>query len=392
LEHSCELSRKGFQWSRTGHPWVYRDGLATVDGAHGDILRVTYEHRTLGSAFLSTRSKIALRWIERSEEPREPDASFWRERLEKALRRRSNVASKTNAYRVVHDSADDLPGLVVDLYDRVAVMQTTIAGTDRLLPLFVEEVKALLSAEAILLQNDLAVREKEGLARETRVLWGEWPERVWVHEDGPAGRIDFPVEPKEGQKTGAFLDQRENRWRAGELASGRVLDAFSYQGLFALHAARRAREVTAVDTSQAALRLCEEAAGRNRVQNIRCVQENVFDFLKEACARGETFELVILDPPAFAKSRGDLPAAVRGYREVNRRAMELLRAGGILVTCSCSYNLTEWDFLEVLREAANDARSEFRVVERRTQAADHPILLCFPESAYLKCAILERVR
>jgi 23S rRNA (cytosine1962-C5)-methyltransferase len=370
---------------------VYRDGLASVEGAHGDIVRVTYQGRTLGSAFLSTRSKIALRWIERSEEPRDPTAAFWRERLEKALEKRSQVASKTNAFRVVHDSADGFPGLIVDRYERVAVLETTIAGADRLLPVFVDEIRALLGVEAMLLQNDLAVREKEGLSRETRVLWGEWPGRLWVHEEGPSGRIEFPVDAMEGQKTGAFLDQRENRWRAGELATGRVLDAFSYQGLFALHSARRASEVTAVDTSEAALRSCEEAAARNQMENIRCLQENVFDYLKEACARGERFDRVILDPPAFAKSRGDLPAAVRGYREINRRAMELLPLGGILVTCSCSYNLTEWDFLEVLREAANDARSELRILERRTQAADHPILLCFPESAYLKCAILEKV-
>jgi 23S rRNA (cytosine1962-C5)-methyltransferase len=387
----CRLTRKGLNWARTGHPWVYRDDLASAAGEHGDVVRVTFEGRTLGTAFLGTHSKIALRWIERAEEPRIPDAAFWTERVERANARRAGLAVRTDAYRVVHDAADGVPGLVVDRYGSTAVVQTTIAGTERLLPFLAESLPGLLGVESVIARNDLAVREKESLPREVRVLAGECPERLWVREDGPGGRIEFPVSPREGQKTGAYLDQRENRWRAAELARGRMLDAFSHAGLFALHAARRCTEAVAVDTSEPALALCEEAATRNSISNVRCERKNVFDFLKEACGDGDRFDVVVLDPPAFAKSRGEVPAAVRGYREINRRAMELLAPGGILVTCSCSYNLSETDFIEVLRAAAADARADFRVIERRTQASDHPILLCHPESAYLKCSVLEKV-
>jgi len=252
------------------------------------------------------------------------------------------------------------------------------------------ELPDLLGVKAVVARNDLSIREKEGLPREVRVLLGACDERVWVHEDGPAGRIEFSVDPRQGQKTGAFLDQRENRWRAAGLARGRFLDAFCNAGLFALHAARRSAEVVAVDTSEPALELCEAAAARNSIANVRTLRQNVFDYLKEACGRSERFDAVVLDPPAFAKSRAEVPAAVRGYREINRRAMELLSSGGILTTCSCSYNLSEEDFLGVLRDAAADARAEFRVIEKRGQASDHPVLLCHPESAYLKCVVMEK--
>ncbi len=387
----CRLTRKGFQWARSGHPWVYRDDLASAEGDHGDVVRVTFEGRCLGSAFLGTRSKIALRWIERIEAPREPEPAFWRERIEKAHARRRPIAAKTDAYRVVHDAADGIPGLILDRYGPVAVVQATIAGTERLLPFLGEELPAVLGVKTVVARNDVAVRDREGLPREVRVLAGECPERLWVHEDGPGGRVEFPADPRTGQKTGAYLDQRENRWRAAELACGRFLDAFSHSGLFSLHAARRSSEVIAVDTSEPALALCEEAAARNKIANIRCVHQNVFDYLKEACAKGEKFDTIALDPPAFAKSRAEVPAAVRGYREINRRSMELLAPGGVLMTCSCSYNLNEADFIEVLRDAAADSRADFRVLERRGQASDHPVLLCHPESGYLKCVVLEEI-
>jgi 23S rRNA (cytosine1962-C5)-methyltransferase len=237
----------------------------------------------------------------------------------------------------------------------------------------------ILGASSAVARNDLSVREKEGLPREVRVLAGTPPDLVWVHDDGPAGRIEFPVDPREGQKTGAFLDQRESRWRVAELARGSVL------------AARRAAETLAVDTSLPALGLLERAAQRSALANVRVLQKNVFAYLKDAGAEGRRFDVVIVDPPAFAKNRSEIPAALRGYREINRRAMSLLGEGVILVTCSCSYNLGAEDFEDVLREAAADARAEFRVLERRGQASDHPVLLCHPESAYLKCFVLERV-
>jgi len=387
----CQLTRKGFQWARTGHPWVYRDDLQHAEGGSGDVVRVTYEGRVLGSAFLGTRSKIALRWIERSEAPRTPDAAFWTERIEKAHARRAPLAQATNAYRVVHDAADGIPGLILDRYDAIAVVQTTTAGAERLLPLLAEVLPQALGVRGVVVRNDLAVREKEGMAREAARSLGPVPERVWVHESGPRRRVEFPVQPLGGQKTGAYLDQRENRWRAAELARGRFLDAFSNSGLFGLHAAPSVTEIVAVDTSGAALELLEEAARRNSIAQVRTVEQNVFDYLKEACQRSERFDTIVLDPPAFAKSRGEIPAAIRGYREINRRAMEILQPGGVLVSCSCSYHLSEADLIEVLRAAASDSRSDFRVLERRGQASDHPTILCHPESGYLKCILLEKV-
>jgi 23S rRNA (cytosine1962-C5)-methyltransferase len=390
LRHACQLSRKGYLWARTLHPWVYRDDLSSLSGEHGDIVRVLFEGRCLGSAFLGSRSKIALRWIERSSAPRVPERAFWQARLEKALARRSALAAKTNALRIVHDVADGFPGLVIDRYGAVAVLQATTAGSERLLPLLTELLVEVAGAGSVVARNDLGVREAEGLPREVRILAGAPPERIWVLEEGPRGSIEYPVDPLRGQKTGAFLDQRENRWAAAILARGRMLDAFSSFGLFALHAARGVDEALAVDTSGPSLESCSEAAARNGLGNIRTLEKNVFEYLKEACAGGERFQTIVLDPPAFAKSRKDVPAARRGYKEINRRAMSLLDPGGVLVTCSCSYNLSERDFLDVLREAAADARGDFRVLERRTQSGDHPTLLCHPESSYLKCAILEK--
>lgn len=390
---TCALTRKGFQWARTGHPWVYRDDLALAEGEPGDIVLVAFEGRALGTAFLSVRSRIALRWIERWPEGKErawPGESLWRERLSAANLRRQALAVRTNAYRVVHDAADGIPGLVVDRYGAVAVVQTGIPGTERLLPWLAEELPRLLGVTTVVARNDMGVREKEGLPLETRVLSGAAPGKLWAQEQGPHGALEIPVDPLGGQKTGIYLDQRENRWRAAELSRGRVLDAFCHGGLFGLHAARAAREVVSVDSSAPALELCEEAARRNRIGNVRAVQKNVFDYLKEAEAAGESFDLVVLDPPAFAKQKAEVPSAVRGYREINRRAMTLLSPGGILVTCSCSHNLSEESFVEVLRAAAADARTDFRLIERRTQASDHPVLLCHPQSQYLKCFILER--
>ena len=397
LRCTCQLTRKGLQWAKTGHPWVYRDDLESAEGSHGDIVRVEHEGLTLGSAFLSTRSKIALRWIERSADPQRPGAAFWRQRLREAAEMRSSLSVKTDAYRVVHDAADGFPGLVVDRYGSIAVVQATVAGTEAMLPFLATELCGLLGAKAVVARNDVSIREKEGLPREVKVLRGTCPETLWVFEDGPGGRVEFPVDCLAGQKTGAFLDQRENRWRAATYARGRMLDAFSHLGLYSLHAARcgldppRVSEIIAVDTSEGALRSLESAVARNGLSGIRSVRENVFDYLKGACSRGERFDTVVLDPPAFAKSQAELPAARRAYRETNRRAMALLGPGGVLVTCSCSYNLSEPDFLQVLRQAAADARADFRLEERRGQASDHPVLLCHPESAYLKCAILRKM-
>lgn len=388
---TCSLSAKGRARARTGHPWIYRDDLASAEGEHGDVVLVEGGGRPLGTAFLSIRSKIALRWIERSAEPRAPDLAFWRERLAAAAARREALRARTDAYRVVHDAADGFPGLVVDRYGPVAVVQSTIAGMDRLLPDLAPAISETLGVSSVVARNDAGVREQEGLERYVRPLAGEPPGRVWVYDEGPRGRVEYPVDPLRGQKTGAFLDQRENRWRLAELARGRFLDAFSYVGAFSLHAARAVSEAVLVDTSAPALEGARAAAARNGFSHLRTVEENAFDFLKAAAAAGERFGAIALDPPAFAKNRAEVPAARRGYREINRRAMGLLERGGILGTSSCSYNLSEGEFLSVLEEAAAEARSEFRVIERRGQAGDHPVLLSFPESAYLKFFLLEKL-
>ncbi|MGQ9589876.1 MAG: class I SAM-dependent rRNA methyltransferase [Planctomycetota bacterium] len=388
---ACSLTRKGRARARAGHPWVYRDDLASAEGEHGDVVFVESEGAPLGTAFLSVRSKIALRWIERGPEARAPDPAFWRRRLQAAAARREALRARTNAYRVVHDAADGFPGLVVDRYGPVAVVQSTIAGMDRLLADLAPAISETLGVSSVVARNDAGVREQEGLERYVRVLAGEPPERVWVYEEGPRGRIEYPVDPLRGQKTGAFLDQRENRFRLAELARGRFLDAFSHVGVFSLHAARAVSEAVLVDSSAAALAGARAAAARNGFSHLRAVEENVFDFLKAAAAAGERFDAIALDPPAFAKNRSEVPAARRGYREINRRAMGLLERGGILGTSSCSYNLSEEGFLSVLRDAAAEARAEFRVIERRGQAEDHPVLLSFPESAYLKFVVLEKL-
>jgi 23S rRNA (cytosine1962-C5)-methyltransferase len=233
----------------------------------------------------------------------------------------------------------------------------------------------------------LSVRGMEGLLQEKKILHGEVPSRVDVFE----GEIRYFVDLWNGQKTGSYLDQRENRILAGRLLGGKVLDAFCYQGLFALHAARRAAQVTAVDSSPEALAHARENARLNSLGNIDFVKENVFAFLKTKTEEGERYDGIILDPPAFAKSRGEVSGAIRGYGELNQRALRLLNPGGILVTASCSYNVREDAFLEIVRKSAKDAGSELRILARQTQGADHPILLSFPESHYLKCLFLQKM-
>jgi 23S rRNA (cytosine1962-C5)-methyltransferase len=265
-------------------------------------------------------------------------------------------------------------------------MQTLSQGADQLTPLFADLLAELYRPPAIILRNDLSVRNLEGLPQEKRMLAGEPPGKVEVHEED----IRYRVDPWTGHKTGAYLDQRENRLRAGRYLRGTVLDAFCYQGLFALHAARAAHRVIGIDSSQEAVEQAAENARLNGFTNVEFRRENVFDFLKEEVERKSQYDGINLDPPAFAKSRGDVDAASRGYKELNLRAIRLLKPGGILVTSSCSFNLSEARFLDILRDCARDARAVLRIVEKRGQGADHPVLLSFPESYYLKCLFLEK--
>ena len=298
---------------------------------------------------------------------------------------RQRLAGDTEAYRLIYAEADGFPGLVADSYAGHLALQTLHPGMERLLPEIIELLQQQLHPKSITLRHDSEVRRLEGLPLEVKTVAGELPERVEVREGG----VRLWVDIRGGQKTGLFLDQRENRAAAESYAGGRVLDAFAYQGAFGLHLATRAEHVTLVETSAAALEMARENGRLNDLDNLDYVKENVFGYLKAAVAAGERFDTVVLDPPAFAKSRGERTAAVKGYREINRRAFQLLNPGGVLITCSCSYNLSEPEFLGIVREAAAEARRQAKLIERRGAARDHPALLSLPESLYLKCLILE---
>jgi 23S rRNA (cytosine1962-C5)-methyltransferase len=287
--------------------------------------------------------------------------------------------------RLVFGEADGLPGLIVDRYGPHLVMQSLSWGMDALQEEIAGLLEEILSPESILARNDPAVRSLEGLPRSVIQLRGETPDGVGYHQ----GDLVFSAHPRSGQKTGAFLDQYENHLLAGRLARGAVLDVFTYSGGFALSAAQAAERVTAIDSSPEALRLARQNVERNGISNVELVEANAFDYLKQEDRRESRYDMVILDPPAFAKSKKELEGALRGYKEINLRAMKILRPGGILITCSCSYQLSETLMEDMLARAAADAHRSFRILERRRQAPDHPIRLGFPEGLYLKCQVLE---
>ncbi len=381
------LTGKGLRWQRTGHPWVYRDDLA-LDPAPpaGELVAVAGpQGQFLGQAFYSAASRIALRFVTSGEE--EVNRSFWEGRLKRARAYRRRVVNDTDSYRLIYGEADGFPGLVVDCYGRHLAVQSLHPGMEQRLPEITELLVKHLKPASVTLRHDVEMRLLEGLPLEVRTVWGEVPPLVTVRE----GRVRLAVDVRGGQKTGLFLDQRENRQAAAAWARGEVLDAFAYQGGFGLHLAPGAAQVTLVESSEAALAVAQENARLNKATNLEFVRENVFSFLKRAVAAGRRFDLIILDPPAFAKSRKDRPGALRGYGEINRRAFQLLNPGGVLLTCSCSYNLGEAEFLEVVRTAAAQAGRPARLVERRGAARDHPGLLALPESLYLKCLVLEVV-
>ena len=378
------VSARGAARIRAQHPWVFRDDVAPPGGnAAGGLVRVRSESGApLGWAFRSASSKIALRMVSREEEP--PGAEFWDARVEEAIRHRDQVVHDTDACRLLFGESDGIPGLVADRYGVHVVVQALTAGAEGVLPTVIEAISARARTDSVLARNDPAVRSLEGLPREVVQLRGTTPALIEVRE----GPVRYLADPWRGQKTGAFLDQRENRLAAADYARGSVLDVFSYHGSFALHAARRALRVEAVDSSAEALARAKENAALNGLSNVTFREGNAFDDLRERHRRGESYDEVLLDPPAFAKSRADVAAAKRGYKEINLRAMQILAPRGVLVTSSCSYNLSEEEWLDVLSAAAADARRSFRIVERRTQSRDHPIRLGFPESRYLKCAVL----
>lgn len=382
---AVRLTAKGLRWRRTGHPWVYRNDLEFLPNVPaGDLVALTDPAgRFLGQAFYSAASRIALRMVTEQDEP--VDRNFWEVRLKRALDYRRRVVGDTDACRLIYGEADGFPGLVVDSYGGHLALQTLHPGMERRLPEIMDLLGAHLAPLSVTLRHDAEVRLQEGLPQGVETVLGDLPPRVEVRE----GAVRLWVDVRAGQKTGLFLDQRENRLAAAALARGEVLDAFAYQGAFAMHLAPGAQRVTLVESSGAALAVAKENASLNGYDNLDLVKANVFAFLKEAVAAGRRFDCISLDPPAFAKSRRDREPAFKGYKEINRRAFQLLNPGGALITCSCSYNLSEPEFLGIVREAAADAHCQARLVERRGAARDHPALLSLPESLYLKCLILE---
>jgi 23S rRNA (cytosine1962-C5)-methyltransferase len=384
--NSATISKRGADRIRNGHPWIYRSDVVSAAASAGDVVRVIdHRGRTVAHALYSDRSEIVLRVFTRGEDP--PTLDTWRRRLEQAMAFRAALGIDATAFRLVHGEADLLPSLVVDRYGDWLVLQALSQTVDRMLPEITRLLVEVAAPAGILARNDPKVRQLEGLEQRVEVLHGSVPETIEVRE----GRVVYQVDPYHGQKTGLFLDQRENRAAAVQYARGRLLDAFSYHGGFALALAPACREVTAVDISESAVARIRDNAARNGMTNVEARAMNVFDELRELERRGDRFDTIVLDPPAFAKSKAALPKALSGYKEINLRALKLLAPGGYLVTCSCSYNVSEAAFAEVVAEAAIDAHADVAVVEKRMQGRDHPVLMTVPETYYLKCFILRKV-
>lgn len=359
--------------------------MTSAEADPGDLVDVRTERgRPLGQALFSSTSQITLRMM--GEGPRDERALFG-DRLRAALAYREALAPDGTAYRLVSAEADGLPALIVDRYADYLVVQTLCQGVDRRLDLIVELLTEALHPTGILARNDAKIRRLEDLPEVVEVRMGEVPELIDVRE----GTVAHQVDVRHGQKTGLFLDQRENHLAAGQYARGRALDAFSYNGGFALQMARRCESVLAIDGSELAVTAIAANARRNGLTNIEARLANVFDELRELEIARERFDTIVLDPPAFAKNKATLPKALGGYKEINLRALKLLKPGGILITCSCSYHVDEMLFQDMLQHAAVDARVSVALVEKRLQARDHPVLLGVPETSYLKCFVVRRL-
>jgi len=386
MSTEARVSRRGAtRWLR-GHPWIFRSDVLTAPTAPAGAVRVLDEsNRLIGTALWSPTSQISLRMLTRHE--RQIDSTFWHERIDAAATYRDSLAIDANAFRIVHGEADGMPSLVVDRYDKHLVVQFLSAGLEAFRDDIVSALRARLQPDGILARNDPAVRVHERLPQATELLFGDVPEEIEVREAG----IRYLAAPWKGQKTGAFLDQRENRMRAGGLARGRTLDCFSYHGSFTMHLAAHAETVTAIDASYEALERAEANALRNGFDNVELIEANAFEYLRHQESEGETYDLIVVDPPAFAKRRDAVKQALRGYKEINLRAMRLLKPGGHLCTFSCSFHVDASMFRELLESAASDSGRQIRWIETRGQALDHPEIVQIPETGYLKGAILQAV-
>ena len=378
------ITKRGVQRVRARHCWIYRSDLAQHEDAQaGEVVRVIDSRgRRLGSALYSSRSQIALRMI--SFDDAEINRDFWIGRLISAEQLRETVVRDATAYRLVYGESDLLPSLIVDRYNDCLVIQTLSQGMDTLKQMWIELLVERHKPRAIIERNEARVRDLEGLSRTTGVVYGSDPDEIVIEEND----VRLAVNLVEGQKTGAFLDQRENRVAARAYARGRALDCFTYHGAFALHLARECEQVIGVDVSAPAIIQAKRNAELNNASNVEFVEANVFDLLREMEQAGERFDVINLDPPAFAKNRASIEAAARGYKEINLRAMKMLVPGGTLITSTCSYHMSEEAFLNVLAEGAADAGRSVQLIEKRTQSRDHPVLVSMPETHYLKCMIL----
>ncbi len=372
---------KGVGRLRAGHPWVYRSDLGS-DGLPAGLAALADERgRPRGTALWSPHSEIRVRFL--APPGTTVDRAWWRAMLAAALARRTGIAD--TGYRVAHAEGDGLPSLVVDRYGDVAVAQLLSAGLEAVREDVLAAIRDVLAPAALLLRNDPPVRERERLERETVAAFGEVPERAPYTE----GRLTLAAAPWTGQKTGAFLDQRENHALVGALARGRCLDAFCYHGGFALQlAAGGADSVLAIDASAEALEVLEETAGRNALGGLAAVEANAFDWLREAAAGRTRYDVIVVDPPAFARDKSAVPRALAGYKELNLRAMQLLAPGGHLFTASCSYHVHRGAFFAMLADAAADCGRRMQLVSMHGASADHPELLTVPETGYLKAALL----
>lgn len=382
---AVRVNRRGAERVRHGHLWIYRSDLVEVDAEGGSVVSVKDERGNfIGQALYSGASQIALRFLTQTNE--EIDREWWRRRILDAASRR-HIPTDTNAYRLVYSEGDLLPSLIVDRYNDVLVLQTLSQGTETLKSTFTEILIEEFQPRAVIERNDARVRELEGLPLIATTVYGEAPDEFEILQHG----LRFVVSPGAGQKTGSFLDQRENRLAARAAAQTtnhkRALDCFTFNGAFALHLASVCDEVIGIDISADAVVAAKQNAEINELANVDFREANVFDALREFETRGERFDVIVLDPPAFAKNRASLKSALRGYKEINLRALKLLNPGGVLITCTCSYHVSEDLFLEIVDQAAIDAHRRLQVIEKRMQASDHPVLLGMPETYYLKCVI-----
>ncbi|MDA1081820.1 MAG: class I SAM-dependent rRNA methyltransferase [Gemmatimonadetes bacterium] len=383
--HAVVSARGARRWA-DGHAWIFRSDIAVPPTAGAGAVAVRDQRgKPLGLALWSPQSEISLRLLDPDPDA-VIDASWWKRRIAVALARRAGLERDTNAFRLVHGEGDGLPSLVVDRYDRWLVLQLLSAGVEAFRDDIVEALDALTECDGILARNDASVRTREGLPRVVEDIKNVVPDEITVIEHG----VRYLAAPRTGQKTGAFLDQRENRVLIGAHATGRSLDLFSYHGSFALHLARNSTSVTAVDSSAAALTRGRQNAALNGATNIDFTEADAFEFLR-ATEKNAEFDTIVVDPPAFAKNRASIAGAVRGYRDLNMHAMRLLAPGGLLFTASCSYHLSKAAFLDMLRDAAAASGRRMILREITAQPLDHPELLTVPETGYLKGALLEAV-